>query len=338
MDLGRGTIALADGCRLSAPVVIGADGATSPVAKALFGAPMIRRGSALRWRWSARAPMGLRPRMWRSIWGRQTGAMAGPSPRRDRTLGLGGVHARNPDLRRAFDGFAARHGADLQRLACKGAFLPFGEVREVPGRGRCCSRATHGPGRSDHGRGHRLGDEERQLAAEAAAVALARGQPDTALRRYSTALRPVQAELRRARALRWLALSAAPAPGLSAAAGIRAGPAAPLSVADFGRSRLRRSRSGRPAAPCLARAAPLAPRRALTGGCAASNRQPTVPQPEGSSDADTYRADDPCRSGCRRGAGRGAGGCGPRTDRRRRLRDRGRLRPVGGRRLFSGAA
>ena len=43
------------------------------------------------------------------------------------------------------------------------------------------------------------------LAATAAVEALRRGRADTALGRYSRALRPIQTELRRARALRWLA-------------------------------------------------------------------------------------------------------------------------------------
>ena len=109
-------------------------------------------------------------------------------------------------MRASFETFAARHGARLSDLKCKGAFLPFGEVRPVPGKGRVLL-AGDAAGLVDPitGEGIAWAMKSGALAATAVVEALRMGGADTALARYSRALRPIQTELRRARALRWLA-------------------------------------------------------------------------------------------------------------------------------------
>jgi flavin-dependent dehydrogenase len=202
----EGDVTLAGGTRISAPVVIGADGANSAVARALFGRAHdpAQIGFAL----EVEIPHqdgSVRPveiDLGATAWGYGWAFPKAGSV----TLGIGGVHRRNPDLRASFETFAARHGARLSDLRCKGAFLPFGEVRPVPGKGRVLL-AGDAAGLVDPitGEGIAWAMKSGALAATAAVEALRRGRADTALGRYSRALRPIQTELRRARALRWLA-------------------------------------------------------------------------------------------------------------------------------------
>lgn len=55
------------------------------------------------------------------------------------TLGVGGIHGLNPDMKARFETYLHRHVPALAqsgKLAFKGAFLPFGDYRKIPGRGR----------------------------------------------------------------------------------------------------------------------------------------------------------------------------------------------------------
>ena len=203
LDTAAGTVLLEGGIRLAAPVIVGADGANSMVARALFGRAFnpARVGFGLEFEvpgpvtGDRLVEIDLAAAAWGYGWA---------FPKREGlTLGVGGLHRRNPDLRRSLDTFAARHGVDPSRLRCTGAFLPFGEVRDVPGRG-CVLLAGDAAGLVDPltGEGIAWAMKSGQLAAQSAAAALATGAPDEALRRYVRALRPLHRELRRARLLR----------------------------------------------------------------------------------------------------------------------------------------
>lgn len=207
MQVQSGSVVLADGTCLSAPMLVGADGANSTVAKALFGRAYdpARIGFALEVELPRIATEGAGPveiDLGATAWGYGWAFPKDGSV----TLGIGGVHRRNPDLRATFEGFAARHGADLTRLRCKGAFLPFGEVRPIPGKGRVLL-AGDAAGLVDPitGEGIAWAMKSGHLAASAAVQAHRAGEPDAALGHYVSGLRPIQTELRRARALRWLA-------------------------------------------------------------------------------------------------------------------------------------
>ncbi|MDT8856869.1 hypothetical protein RNZ50_17895 [Paracoccaceae bacterium Fryx2] len=121
------------------------------------------------------------------------------------TLGVGGVHRRNPDLRARLDMLLARHGIDPGACRIKGAFLPFGDPRPAPGRGAVLL-AGDAAGMVDPltGEGIAWAMRSGQLAALAAAEALAAGRPHTAFAAYAHALRPLQRELARARLARSL--------------------------------------------------------------------------------------------------------------------------------------
>lgn len=121
------------------------------------------------------------------------------------TLGVGGVHQRNPAMAETLGAFLRRHCGEGAPLRPRGAFLPFGEVRATPGRGTTLL-AGDAAGLVDPitGEGIAWAMRSGQLAAAAVAAALAAGRPESALPRYRCALAPIRAELRRARALRWL--------------------------------------------------------------------------------------------------------------------------------------
>jgi flavin-dependent dehydrogenase len=182
--------------------VVGADGANSPVATSLFGRAHdpLRIGFGL----EVEAPpsqgdpvveIDLAAAAWGYGW---AFPKAGST-----TLGIGGVHRRNPGLRQSMDAFTARHGARPGALRVKGAFLPFGEVRRIPGRGRVLL-AGDAAGLVDPltGEGIAWAMKSGQLAGLAAVDALRGGNPDHALPLYTRTLRPIHRELRRARVLR----------------------------------------------------------------------------------------------------------------------------------------
>jgi geranylgeranyl reductase family protein len=206
VDAAAGSVVLDDGRRFSAPVVIGADGVNSAAARALFG--RAHDAATIGFALEVELP-GPDPDGWVEIdlsaaaWGY---GWAFPKAG-GRTLGVGGLATRNPDMKAALARYLARHGAaDAAGAArCRGAFLPFGAFRPVPG-GGAVLLAGDAAGLVDPITGEGIGWAIRsgQLAAEAAAAALAAGAPGGALARYRRGLAPVHAELRRARWLRRL--------------------------------------------------------------------------------------------------------------------------------------
>lgn len=187
--------------RLTAPLLIAADGVNSPTANALFGRAFDRDriGFALEIEHPGADPARpLRIDFGAAEWGygwqfpKTTGT----------TVGVGGIMARNPDLKRAMKAYMAR--LDIPEGArVKGQFLPFGGFRKRPGQGRVLL-AGDAAGLVDpitgEGIAHALHSGE--LAAQAAAQALGADHPEAALGRYTTALRPIHNGLTLARLLR----------------------------------------------------------------------------------------------------------------------------------------
>ncbi|KUF10699.1 geranylgeranyl reductase [Pseudoponticoccus marisrubri] len=186
---------------LSAPLIIGADGVNSPTARVLFGQAFDRArvGFALEVERPGAAPEApLRIDFGAANWG-----YGWQFPKPDgTTIGVGGVMARNPDMKAALRSYLDLLGIS-EELPVKGQFLPFGDFRAVPGRGRVLL-AGDAAGLVDpitgEGIAHAL--KSGALAAEAATAALEAGDPDSALRRYGRALAPIHRGLRQAGLLR----------------------------------------------------------------------------------------------------------------------------------------
>lgn len=202
LDPGAPTLDL-PGQRLEAPLLIAADGVNSPTARDIFGAAFDRDriGFALEVEQPGADPARpLRIDFGAADWGYgwQFPKHAGT------TIGVGGVMARNTDMKAALAAYLER--LDLPAdLPVKGQFLPFGDFRTTPGKGRILL-AGDAAGLVDpitgEGIAHAL--HSGALAAEAARDALTQGRPQDVLRYYTRALTPIHSGLRQARVLRHL--------------------------------------------------------------------------------------------------------------------------------------
>ncbi|SEN59522.1 geranylgeranyl reductase family [Roseovarius tolerans] len=204
LDFGARTVTFTDGRALAYRVLIGADGVNSQVAKRLFGRSFERARIGFGLEIEATDPhlapdapirIDLAAAQWGYGW-------TFPK-RRSTTIGVGGLLSKNPGMKRAMADYCDLLGIDAPEARIKGQFLPFGDVRKVPGRGAVLL-AGDAAGLVDpvtgEGIGHAL--HSGQLAAQAAIDALAAHRPDTALRRYRRALRPLHRSLRMARLIR----------------------------------------------------------------------------------------------------------------------------------------
>ncbi|WP_412506038.1 geranylgeranyl reductase family protein [Roseovarius sp. SYSU LYC5161] len=197
-------LTLGDGRHLRYGVLIGADGVNSWTARQLFGAAFDRAtiGFALEIEAAGAhldpaAPIriDIAAVAWGYGWRFPKSCAT--------TVGVGGLMARNGDMKAAMHRYMAQLGIAEDAARLKGQFLPFGDFRKVPGQGAVLL-AGDAAGLVDpitgEGIAHAL--HSGQLAARAAHAALAGGGPETALRRYQRLLRPLHRELRMARLLR----------------------------------------------------------------------------------------------------------------------------------------
>lgn len=190
-------------CGITAPVAVAADGVNSPTARQLFGQAFDRNtiGFALEVETHDRTEADrLRIDFGAADWGY---GWRFPKPC-GTTIGVGGVLSQNADMKAALDRYLA--SLDIRAApAPKGQFLPFGDFRAVPGRGRVLL-AGDAAGLVDPitGEGIAYALQSGAYAAKAAATALRQGAPDAALHHYRRHLRPIHRNLRQARLLRHL--------------------------------------------------------------------------------------------------------------------------------------
>ncbi|MHA7873935.1 geranylgeranyl reductase family protein [Roseivivax sp.] len=186
---------------LSAQLLIGADGVSSGVARALFGRPFDPKeiGFAL----EVELPEDRDPPEFRIDFGAAAWGYGWVFPKTcGTTVGLGGIHARNPRMRESLAAYLAERGVrGTPRI--KGQYLPFGAPRRVPGAGHVML-AGDAAGLVDPitGEGIAYAMESGRLAAEAAEAALSEGRPERALIRYRRALGPTHRAMAHARLIR----------------------------------------------------------------------------------------------------------------------------------------
>ncbi|PZX48069.1 geranylgeranyl reductase family protein [Roseinatronobacter thiooxidans] len=211
IDLDAVSVTLADGRRLTGAAMIGADGANSAVARALFGRPFN----------PSQIGFGLEIEMDRALLddntteidlGAANWGYGWVFPKHDSiTLGVGGIHALNPDMKSHFRTYLARHAPKLAETGdfkCKGAFLPFGAYRKVPGRGRILL-AGDAAGLVDPitGEGIAWAMKSGQFAGQAVVEALAQGGPDQAMAAYMQRVSFIHREIEAAHRIRTLIYS-----------------------------------------------------------------------------------------------------------------------------------
>lgn len=211
IDADSATVTLADGRQIAGAVLIGADGANSLVARQLYGRAFD----------PAQIGFGLEVELDRALMpdlaadalteidlGAADWGYGWVFPKHDSiTLGVGGIHARNPDMKAHFHRYLAHHapGATQGAIKCKGAFLPFGAYRKTPGAGRVLL-AGDAAGLVDPITGEGIGWALRsgQFAGQAAIEALANGGPATAMPAYQRRLAHIHREMDAARRIRAL--------------------------------------------------------------------------------------------------------------------------------------
>ncbi|WP_298495795.1 geranylgeranyl reductase family protein [uncultured Maritimibacter sp.] len=196
-------LVLEDGRRLTYGVLIGADGAASPVAKHLFGRAF--DPDRIAFAFETEVPDACAPDALMSIdfrivrWG-----YGWNFPKRaTRTIGLGGIKSVDQDLKALMTAYLVQEGVDPAAVTIKGAHLPGGDYRAKPGRGNVLL-AGDAAGFVDAitGEGIALAIESGALAAEAAAEAIRAGAPSKAYRAYFARVKPIQSELDRVRRIR----------------------------------------------------------------------------------------------------------------------------------------
>ena len=211
IDTDKLAVTLSDGRVLRAPVLIGADGANSGVARALYGRPFdpTQIGFGL----EAELDRDLTPDNTTEIdLGAASWGYGWVFPKHNSiTLGVGGLHLRNPDMKAHFARYLHQHAphlADSARLRCKGAFLPFGSYRKEPGHGAVLL-AGDAAGLVDPitGEGIAWAMKSGAFAGQAAVEALASGRPDRAMPLYRAQLRYIHREIDAARRIRALIYS-----------------------------------------------------------------------------------------------------------------------------------
>ncbi|KPQ06441.1 MAG: geranylgeranyl reductase [Rhodobacteraceae bacterium HLUCCA12] len=204
IEPGAPQIELDDGRVLQAPLLIGADGCNSATARALYGRPFDPADVAF--------ALEVEPPRQRGKFGAVQVDLAAADwgygwifPKNDGiTIGVGGLHRKNPDMKARMLAYLDRHvPADTARVAlkgCKGAFLPAGVYRKVPGAGQVLL-AGDAAGLVDPvtGEGIAWAMHSGRLAADACVAALQSGAPKSALRRYGRELAYLQHEIDRAR-------------------------------------------------------------------------------------------------------------------------------------------
>lgn len=200
IDVQSGAIRLTDGQALQAQLIIGADGANSVVARALYG--KTRRYRDIAFGLEVELP---RDTVSGDMVDLDLGAVAWGYgwvfPKHGSvTVGVCGTHASNPDMRATLDDYANQSPQMMQATQmaqCKGAFLPSGWRLGAPGDGRVLL-VGDAAGLVDALTGEGIGWAIRsgQLAAQACIKALGQNAPGAAIRHYAAELRYVQAEIR----------------------------------------------------------------------------------------------------------------------------------------------
>lgn len=201
IDLDTRRVILKDGTELGYRVLIGADGANSAVARALYGVAFDhdRIGFGLEIEAPTPAPdTPVRIDFGAAEWGYGWNFPKAGSA----TIGIGGVHAKNPEMKAAMERYCEIFGVAGQHRV-KGAFLPFGDVRRWPGR-REVLLAGDAAGLVDPitGEGIAYAMQSGAMAGEAAAEAIRANHPPRALTLYRMKLRPIHRAMFHARWIR----------------------------------------------------------------------------------------------------------------------------------------
>jgi flavin-dependent dehydrogenase len=188
-------------------VLIGADGVSSVVARTLFGAAFDSRtiGFGL----EVEVPRLALPNQSNAVeidFGAARWGYGWVFPKlKSFTIGVGGIHRLNPDLRDRLSSYLAGKGLKIEDFHVKGQYIPFGDFRRRPGRINILL-AGDAAGVVDPitGEGIAYAMQTGAAAATAAAAAINAEQPQSAFERYSPAYHRATREIGQANVWRYL--------------------------------------------------------------------------------------------------------------------------------------
>ena len=203
IDLEGRRIVLDTGEEIGFRYLVGADGVNSQVARQLYGASF--DPATIGFAMEIEVPRADMPGQDNTAEIDFSGARWGYGwcfpKQRSFTLGVGGVHRMNPDLREQFARYLQGKGLDIANYRVKGQFLPWGDVRQQPGRRHVllCGDAA---GTVDPITGEGIAYALQSGHAAALAIAGAHAQSsDDALAFYRSLFSPMARSIRQAR--RW---------------------------------------------------------------------------------------------------------------------------------------
>jgi geranylgeranyl reductase family protein len=137
LDLRARVIQLASGINISFDYLIGADGVNSQIAKSIFGHSFdpntigfgleVEVPRANLPDQSDRVEIDFAAARWGYGWVFPKKATF--------TIGVGGIHKLNPDLRKSLDRYLQHKGLSADEFKVKGQYIPFGDYRKRPGKG-----------------------------------------------------------------------------------------------------------------------------------------------------------------------------------------------------------
>lgn len=212
IDEAAGQLTLDGGDVIGFKVLIGADGAASPVARHLFGRAY--NPDTIGFAFEAEVPGGCAEDAVMSIdfrivnWG-----YGWNFPKKDTsTIGLGAIKSLDQDLKAQMKTYLNREAPDAGDVKIKGAHIPLGDYTKQPGRANVLL-VGDAAGLVDGltGEGLALAMESGAEAAEAAAEAIANGKAGAAIDSYRKRIKYIHSELDKANRLRKIAYSSAAA-------------------------------------------------------------------------------------------------------------------------------
>ena len=206
IDFENGCIGIENEKNITFDFLIGADGVNSAVAKSIFDESFNQKtiGFGL----EVEVPKNDLPNQsdnpevdfGSAVWG-----YGWVFPKKQSyTVGVGGIHSYNPDLKSRLAAYLKQKNLDIESYKVKGHFIPFGDFRKNPGRKNvllCGDAAGFVDPITGEGIGHAI--LSGQQAAKAIFEAISENKTD-ATDQYFQLVQPITNSLKQANILRWL--------------------------------------------------------------------------------------------------------------------------------------
>lgn len=205
LDLDNRLARLRSGRVIAYSHLVGADGVNSLVAKTLFGRAFDPDQVAFALEMEVdRQTHGVEVTEPEIHFGEVRWGYAWVFPKKDTlTVGVGGLHGRNPDLKATFRRFLLERFGQMPEGRIKGHHLPFGDYRPIPGQGQVLLAGdAAGLVEPITGEGIAFALQSGAMAGAAILESLRHGGP--ALPRYQRDYAAIARDFRHANRLRWL--------------------------------------------------------------------------------------------------------------------------------------